>query len=176
VIVLPAEYGVDPTGMGRVLGLKEMGEIKMRLAKEEADHLAEQAAADSAAAATAPATTSQAPAPAVASVADSTKSDITEVVLLPAQGKEIKLIMRKDARVTYAWSTNRGVVNFDTHGDSPTIKYHSYGKANGAKADSGMLTAAFEGQHGWFWRNRGADTVLVTLRTSGDYQELKRMP
>ncbi|HEU0076657.1 MAG TPA: hypothetical protein VFQ76_03350, partial [Longimicrobiaceae bacterium] len=26
-VVLPAEYGVDPTGVGRVLGLTEMGEI-----------------------------------------------------------------------------------------------------------------------------------------------------
>lgn len=29
--------------------------------------------------------------------------------------------------------------------------------------------------HGWFWRNRGTEVVTVTLRTSGDYQELKRM-
>ena len=33
-VVLPAEYGIDPTGVGRVLGLTEMGEIKTRLAAE----------------------------------------------------------------------------------------------------------------------------------------------
>ena len=33
-VVMPAEYGIDPTGMGRLLGLKEMGEIKMQLARE----------------------------------------------------------------------------------------------------------------------------------------------
>ncbi len=33
-IVLPAEYGVDPTRVGRVLGLTQMGEIKMTLAEE----------------------------------------------------------------------------------------------------------------------------------------------
>ncbi len=39
IVVLPAEYGYDPTGLGRPLGLTEMGEIKMRLAKEAAaDH------------------------------------------------------------------------------------------------------------------------------------------
>ena len=50
-IVLPAEYGVDPTGIGRVLGLKEMGEIKMQLLREDAQHAAEAAveAADQAA-------------------------------------------------------------------------------------------------------------------------------
>ena len=33
-IVLPAEYAIDPTGIGRVLGLAEMGEIKGQLAEE----------------------------------------------------------------------------------------------------------------------------------------------
>ena len=37
-VVLPAEYNIDPTGIGRVLGLTEMGEIKTQLAREaEAD-------------------------------------------------------------------------------------------------------------------------------------------
>ena len=168
--VLPAEYGVDPTGIGRVLGLTEMGEIKMALAREaEAHDSAEAAAAlpgaaSTGAAATPPAQPSAAP-----------KSDVTEVVLAPNQATEIKLVMRKDARVTYSWTTSRGVVNYDTHGDSPSIDYHGYGKATGVRSDEGVLTAAFDGQHGWFWRNRSRDTVVVTLRTNGDYQELKRM-
>lgn len=38
--VLPAEYGIDPTGIGRVLGLTQMGEIKVQLAQEaEQDRL-----------------------------------------------------------------------------------------------------------------------------------------
>jgi hypothetical protein len=37
-IVLPAEYGIDPTGIGGKLGLKQMGEIKQQLAREEASH------------------------------------------------------------------------------------------------------------------------------------------
>lgn len=44
-IVLPAEYGVDPTGIGRVLGLTQMGEIKVRLAREAAEDAAADAAA-----------------------------------------------------------------------------------------------------------------------------------
>lgn len=27
-VVLPSEYGIDPIGTGKLLGLKEMGEIK----------------------------------------------------------------------------------------------------------------------------------------------------
>jgi len=44
-VVLPAEYGIDPTGAGRVLGLTRMGEIKVRLAKEAAADAAADAAA-----------------------------------------------------------------------------------------------------------------------------------
>ncbi len=44
-IVLPAEYGIDPTGAGRVLGLTRMGEIKTRLAREAAADAAADAAA-----------------------------------------------------------------------------------------------------------------------------------
>lgn len=39
-IVLPAEYGIDPTGIGEKLGLKQMGEIKQQLAREDAAHAA----------------------------------------------------------------------------------------------------------------------------------------
>ncbi|RCW62145.1 hypothetical protein DET61_13010, partial [Marinobacter nauticus] len=35
-VVMPAEYALDPTGAGRLLGLTEMGEIKEQLADEAA--------------------------------------------------------------------------------------------------------------------------------------------
>lgn len=169
VFVLPAEYGVDPTGIGRVLGLTAMGETKMRLAAEAAAQDDESAASTTSG--TAPVTSST-PAPPPRA---SGRSDTTDVVIAPGQGREIKLVMRKDARAEYVWSANRGVVNYDTHADAPGIRYHNYTKGTGVRADSGSLTAAFEGQHGWFWRNRGADTVTVTLRTRGDYQDIKRI-
>jgi hypothetical protein len=182
-IVLPAEYGVDPTGVGRILGLKEMGDIKMQIAREEAGHAAEEAttatpaaeppaAAGSGVAAASPSNEASTSTPAASTV----KSDVTEVVLRPNEGKEIKLVMKKDARVTYSWTTNRGVVNYDTHADAPGISYHGYGKGTGKPSDEGVLVAAFDGAHGWFWRNRGSEPVTVTLRTNGDYQELKRLP
>ena len=45
--VLPAEYGIDPTGVGRRIGLTQMGLLKRQLAIEAI----EDARADSAAAA-----------------------------------------------------------------------------------------------------------------------------
>lgn len=67
--------------------------------------------------------------------------------------------MRKDARVRYEWSSAGGLVNFDTHGDpvnAPQGFYHGYGKGRGATNDTGALVAAFDGKHGWFWRNRSS--------------------
>lgn len=42
-------------------------------------------------------------------------------------------------------------------------------------ADEGVLEAAFTGNHGWYWRNRGNVNVKVILRTTGDYTDIKRM-
>ena len=178
-IVLPAEYAIDPTGVGRVLGLTEMGEIKMALAEEAAAD----AAADAAAGAgqPAPAITGAAPvvqgsAPVAGPAADSAiNSHVTEVALEPGQGREIKLVMREGARVDYEWTVEGGVVNSDTHGDRPGTPYHGYAKGRNQASDQGVLVAAFDGKHGWFWRNRGRTPVTVTLRTSGDYQDLQEV-
>jgi hypothetical protein len=174
-IVLPAEYGVDPTGIGRVLGLKQMGEIKVALAKEAAADTA--TAPDSTPTVVASPVVAAAPADSQAAAPSPASSHETTVTLRPGEGKEIKLAMRKGAIATYAWSTDRGVVNYDTHGDSlgAPKSYHNYAKGTGKASDEGTLTAAFDGMHGWFWRNRTSSVVTVTLRTSGDYQELKRM-
>lgn len=167
-VVMPAEYGIDPTGIGGALGLERMGEIKMQRAREAE---AEDAAAASAA--EAPATVAD------TSVADSaaTRTDEMSVTLTPGEGTEIKLAMNEGARVRYSWSSAGGVVNYDLHGDSenPPRSYHGYEKASGVGSDDGVLEAAFTGNHGWFWRNRGRQNVTVTLRTSGEYSEIKRL-
>lgn len=35
-VVMPSEYAIDPTGAGRMLGLTQMGEVKLQLAEEAA--------------------------------------------------------------------------------------------------------------------------------------------
>lgn len=185
-VVLPAEYGIDPTGAGRLLGLTEMGEIKTRLAKEaQAD--AAPAAADAAASATSmppaasPApTTKPAPvneaaaAPAEKATAAVKWRDEMTITLSPGEGSEVKMRMKEGERAVFAWSVQGGVVNFDAHGDGGGRSI-SYEKGRSVPADEGDLVAAFSGNHGWFWRNRGEDKVTLVLRTSGDYADLKRL-
>jgi hypothetical protein len=41
--------------------------------------------------------------------------------------------------------------------------------------EQGTLVAAFDGKHGWFWRNRSAENATITLTTKGGYSVLKRV-
>ncbi len=94
--------------------------------------------------------------------------------LTPGEGTEIKLKMNEGDKAQYAWSVQGGVVNFDTHGDGPGRSV-SYEKGRRVDNDEGELTAAFTGNHGWFWRNRGEANVTVLLRTGGVYSDIKRV-
>lgn len=167
-IVLPSEYAIDPTGVGRTLGLTQMGEIKAQLAQEEA------ADAAATAPATVPAQVAAAPTTADAPNA-AARSETMQVTLAPGERAEIKAVMQKDARIAFNWSVDGGHVNFDTHADAPGISYHGYEKGQQSTGQQGELVAAFDGKHGWFWRNRSAGTVTVTLRVDGAFSELKRV-
>ena len=181
--VLPAEYGVDPTGMGRVLGLTQMGEIKTGAAKQATQTAAApatpQAAAPVTTTAAEPSPAAKASAPvAAAAQAPAGQSHEMAITLKPGQAAEVKLAMRKGAKVSYRWTTRGGGVNFDTHGDrlnAPKDFYHGYGKGKQVERDEGVLEAAFDGQHGWFWRNRTQGEVTVSLSTKGEYSVIKRV-
>ena len=185
-VVLPAEYGIDPTGMGRVLRMTDMGEIKQQLAAEAAaDAAAIPAAVPSqsvdATTDMSPVSAAQLPAPvsapppvaAVAAPQIEWRDEIS-FALTPGEGTEIKLRMNEGAKAQYSWVVEGGQVNYDTHGDAPG-KSISYEKGRGVPDDAGVLEAAFTGNHGWYWRNRGKADVKVILRTSGDYTDIKRM-
>jgi hypothetical protein len=105
------------------------------------------------------------------------RSDETVIALQPDQGLEVKLRMRRGAQARYAWTVANGHVNFDAHGEPPNATrgfYHGYAQGRAATADQGVLVAAFDGTHGWFFRNRSGRAVRVTLRTEGDYEAVIR--
>lgn len=171
--VMPAEYGIDPTGIGKLTGLKQMGEIKMSLAKEEAaDHGAAEQAAPDPAATPMRFETEMPSAPKDAS--QGVRHDNMTVTLANNEGREIKVAMKKGQVVKYTWTSSGGKVNYDTHADSKTlnIDYHGYGKGSSSR-EQGELVAAFDGSHGWFWRNRSGAPVTITLETEGAYSDIK---
>jgi hypothetical protein len=179
-IVLPSEYGIDPTGVGGALGLTEMGEIKTQLAEEaEQDRIRDQQNAVPAA----PAAPQQgssllnriyAEFLVGSAQAQEMRSDEMSVTLAPGEGTEIKLMMLKGAKVNFSWDSDSAPVNFDLHGDGGGQNI-SYEKGRGVAEDEGVLEAAFDGNHGWFWRNRTGAPVTVTLKTNGAYSDIKRM-
>jgi hypothetical protein len=184
-VVMPSEYAIDPTGVGRVLGLTQMGEIKKTLAEEAATDAVAQPAAAPAVQAPAPAQAAPQEQVAAAPVAEpaaapepALKSDEVTVTLKPGEASEIKLEMLDKATVSYEWATNGVPVNHDTHGEpynGPNGYFHSYSKGKQVKGDKGEFTAIFDGTHGWFWRNRSNSDVTITLKTKGEYLSVKRV-
>ena len=165
LIVLPAEYGLDPTGAGEFLGLKSMGEIKVSLEEES---LAEVNVDNNMLEVTDKN---------ISETAITLKNDVIERTIAPGEAIEIKLEMPEGTIVKYSWSTVNGKLNYDAHGDGykGTKKSVTYKKGRMIAADSGELLAAFDGYHGWFWRNREDNPVTLRLDTSGYYLQIKQV-
>ena len=163
IVIFPAEYGTDPTGVGNLLGLKEMGDIKMSLLDEAQNEPADEINVPS------------------SNIDHKDKivvnNDVVEHTLEPGQAIEIKLEMKRKSLVQYEWKTSKGGLNYNLHGDGykGTDNFMSYKKGRMVSSDNGDLKAAFDGYHGWFWRNREDYPVTVRLETSGDYIRIKQM-
>lgn len=171
-VVLPAEYAFDPTGVGKMLGLTQMGEIKQQLASEAEAEVgtteAPSMVARTAELDVAPAASPQEP-------ATETWRDVVTLTLAPDQAAEIKLTMKKGEVAPYEWTASPGHVNSDLHADGAGGLFTSYRKGRAETRDAGELTADFDGAHGWYWRNRSGVPVTITLRTNGAYSEIKRV-
>ena len=142
--ILPAEYGIDPLGTGRLLGLTALAE-----AGEGASR-----------------TAAAVPASPTATYAD----DEYTVELRPFEGVEYKYRLAQNAGLVYSWQAT-APVEFEFHGEpdgAPAKYFDSYRKGVGNTASGGFV-AAKAGIHGWYWKNPGATRVTVTLRTAGFY-------
>jgi hypothetical protein len=174
--VLPSEYGIDPTGIGRVLGLTAMGEVKVLLA-QEAQQEETAAVTKQAVVSTPNLTTVNNNGLPAAKAATALQTHQMTIKLEPDQAAEVKLAMSKGAKVTYQWTAD-GPLNVDAHGDPvnpPAGFYHGYGKGRQITSRDGEIQAAFDGKHGWFWRNRTDRVVILKLRTSGEYQSIRQV-
>jgi hypothetical protein len=196
-VVLPSEYGIDPTGIGSALNLTEMGEIKMQLAEEAEADAAMDAAASAIPAATSTSTTpapaaSGTPAPMVAPVAppappappaperqSSLWGTIGALIISPAAAQEQR---QDEMTITLASGEGAEIKLTMVEGEIAAFAWVvseggavSYEKGRGVSSDEGQLQAAFTGRHGWFWRNRGDAPVSLTIRTSGTYTAIERL-
>lgn len=172
-IVLPAEYAIDPVGLGGPTGLQEMGEIKQQL-QLEADEDGHSADAGATTQSIAGAVLGLFVGTAHAQSAGSASEWTDEAVftLAPGEGYEIKLAMLEGGVAEYEWTTSGGRMNYDLHAHAGGQEAR-YKRGRGERGDSGSFTAEFDGDHGWFFRNRDSRPVTVTLRVRGEYSEVK---
>jgi hypothetical protein len=171
--VLPAEHGIDPTGIGKALGLTTLSSSSGEAAAALVP-VTSAAMLPSNMAALAPIV--QTPAATVAKSEVPFRSDEMMLTLQPDEGAEIKASMRKGEQFVFAWAAEGGKVNFDMHGERPNAgdKFTSYWKAKQHTRAQGIFVAPFDGTHGWYWRNRGDQPVTVKVNVSGFYEKLYR--
>ena len=172
--VLPAEYGIDSTGIGKMLGLTTLS---------PSTNASTASTLLPAALTVTPHSTTAVVAPAVqASPATVTKSDVPfrsdemSLTLQPDEGSEIKAAMRKGEQFVFSWVAHGGKVNFDMHGEQPNAgdEFTSYWKDKQQANAQGIFVAPFDGSHGWYWRNRGDKPVTIKVKVSGFYEKLYR--
>lgn len=142
--VLPAEFGLDPTGLGTALGLNG-------LANTEAPAMAPVSRAGEGDLAF--------------------RQDEIEITVPASSGLEYKFFLAQYANLNYEWSSSAPLY-FDLHGEpegDTTGYFESYGAAKVADM-KGAVTTPFAGSHGWYWRNDTAAEVTVSLTTMGNYE------
>jgi hypothetical protein len=164
LFVLPAEAGIDPTGVGSALGLTRMS-------------AATEAPKPPAATQTAAAGTPGTPDKASITKAAALRNDEMTITLAPHSGAEVKAHMQKGDHLVFRWEAKGGPVKLDMHGEPPNAgdgDFTSYWKEKELTQAQGSFTAPFEGTHGWYWRNKGDAPVTITVRTTGFYKDLFR--
>ena len=68
-----------------------------------------------------------------------------------------------------------GHLNSTLHGNGTAGEKVAYRNGRAKTERTGELTAKFDGRHGWFWRNRSEETVTLTLKVKGEYNQMKRV-
>ena len=170
VAVLPAEYGIDPTGAGKALGLTSLH--KPAIVASTVAPTAAPATQGSTVAA--PGEVRTLTIAARQSVAY--RADTREVTLLPGKGVEVKTHLAKGATLIYAWKTTKGeLLNHDFHGEPVKAKedeFESFIEEQGVSESRGSLIAPFTGVHGWYWKNKTDAPVTLVLHASGFYTDI----
>ena len=144
VAVLPAEFDIDPTGLGEKLGLtvlsKTVNDVK----------------------------------PSALSCSDHSTWQDTAMITVPAhKGVEYKFHVTKDEKINFSWHTASGIpLYFDFHGEpeSNTTGYFKSYKVSTDHQSSGFLAVPFTGVHGWYWENKSNQAVVIILKTQGNYR------
>lgn len=183
LFIMPAEYGVDPTGVGTKLGLTDL---------DAAESASEPATATEAAPRLVYGAFPSAPAeedfdyyepevlgdPFSRSHTSEFRTDTLEVPIDELEHVEIKATMKQGDALVYSWKLVEGkTVYTDFHADPlkadlyPDRYWIRYAESEEPSA-SGSLVAPFDGNHGWYWMNIEENPVKIVLEVRGYYESL----
>lgn len=166
--VLPAEYRVDPTGIGQATGVIRLAGPKQLTASD-----------------------AQAPPDAVGATGTAVRyydagyrSDFVDIPLASGDAGrdgaelEYKVHMKAGATLAYSWTVsdieNPEELYYDFHGEAPAQEQGAeatvveYRQATGSQSH-GTLVAPFDGVFGWYLQNQSVKPVVVRLKVSGFY-------
>jgi hypothetical protein len=173
LVVLPAEYGIDPTGVGKALGLTQMKSATRTVEIVDViggnETIREVEVPDSG-------EPVPLPNPAVSQEeSHAPRTDTLQIKLDPGQKTEVKAFLEQGKVILYSWTLDRGQVYIDFHGHNPDLGdnfWVRYQEQADATRSSGSLVAPFAGEHGWFWQNHNDFPIVISLTVSGYYEDL----
>ena len=177
--VLPTEYGIDPLGTGKLFGFSKLYQentptetkdtsSNLNFEKIKMEKLGSPQSTPKPSEANNPAPEIQYP----------ESQDTIEVIVPAEKGIEYKFKSLKYGSIKYEWSTDKGIVYIDFHGEvkqenpPKNVFYESYTLAYSNNM-AGTFTAPFEGKHGWYFRNETNEDIVVTIKLNGQYELFK---
>jgi len=182
LFVLPAEYGVDPTGVGARLGLLDLAESEAsadddpyaatRVVQgtfpgipQEFDFWEPEVLGD----------------PYARTQSAVFRSDTMTIALDVGEQVEYKAVMKQGDALVYHWKLANGIVYTDFHADPgegaegyPDRYFIRYREGEEGES-AGSLVAPFDGNHGWYWLNIEDDPIEITLTVHGYYDHIEEL-
>ncbi len=175
-VVLPAEYGIDPTGIGKALGLTAINEPAKTVQLKDVIGGNQNLAA---AAAKVPDVGDPIPLPnpAVSQIkSGAPKTQTLTVTLPPFKETEVKMLLDEAQVAVFSWEADTDVY-VDYHGHNPEIMgkrgFVRYEEQQSTRAEHGSLVAPFSGEHGWYWLSLSDKPTTIKLTVTGYFNSLK---
>jgi hypothetical protein len=165
-IILPAEYNLDPTGLGATMGLTILAE------SAETEKEANTEANTEANAEEGIQSRYQ------VNPVDAANEQVIEVTVPAGRGIEYKFYMAQYEKLTYEWLTDGDALYFDLHGEpegDTSGYFESYVIATASEM-KGSFTAPFAGSHGWYWKNTSDAPINVQLMVKGQFKVIGLKP
>ena len=148
--ILPAEYDIDPLGIGEVLGLRVLSNPGDGTIAVRPDG--------------------------ITAHGSSYRTDHRTFEIAPGSFVEYKYRLEEGRSMVYSWSASywvRSEMHSEADGSEivPTFEVEER-----TLARHGSYVAPFPGIHGWYWLNETDDTVTVTLDASGFFSTSVELP